>query len=105
MIKTTATYIILALILFGCKKQELTIEKESKRIEIRTTENHVWVDGKHVYTPALFYWKVGEIHEVKAYSSWGGSFANVSVTIYKDLLLDLEKNGRESVIINYAVQP
>ena len=109
----TAIQIIFALILIGCKKQEVQIpieqtqstESAAKRIEIRASENHVWVDGRHVFTPALFYWNVGEVHEVIANSSWGGSLSSVSIEIYKDMVLDAEVRGRTSVKIDYEVQP
>jgi hypothetical protein len=101
-------YIIIALLFAGCKKEkevEPVKEAETRRIEIRATENTVNINGAFAYVPAVFYWKVGSKHKIKAYSSWGGSFASVSISIYKDLYLDAEASGRESVTIDYEVQP
>jgi hypothetical protein len=103
----TIIYIIFSLVIIGCKKevQPTTAQVELKRIEIRSDALFVKINGDYVYPPALFYWKVGEKYKIKAYSRYGGSFAGVYLTIHKDLNLDVELEGRDSVTIDYEVKP
>jgi hypothetical protein len=101
----TTILIIFALVFIGCKKEVEPAPAELKRIEIRSNAKLVKINGEFLSPPGTFYWEVGQKYTIKAYSRYGGDFASVWLTIHKDLTLDVELTGRDSITIDYEVQP